>query len=322
MRSKLRRRVAVTIAGLAAVGTAVVAAPAGVVHAAPVDDHVAEHQRLPRPHRPANDLTTKWATTIEQERAIDPNAAAARRRRPDRRLAVQLGGPAGPADDRRDERDVPQRLVGRQPRVRQGLHRPDDAGDRRPGRPGHRPVPGIAGTQHPGHEREVGVPRRQRLPQGHARPRRCPSTPRSSSRRHRRRHRRGHPETPALVSPGGITQIDVGDPGRRGQPRRRPADRRQPGQRRGRGARRRVPRGRPDRRLGRPLRRTGRTSPPRRRSTRSSRTRSPKVSVLFTGHTHQAYVVQTRPVDRRARPARSARSCRPATTPTTSARSC
>ena len=40
---------------------------------------------------PANDLTTKWATTIEQQRIDRPDGTvAARRRRPDRRIAVQL----------------------------------------------------------------------------------------------------------------------------------------------------------------------------------------------------------------------------------------
>src|SRR6478735_7912158 len=74
MRSKLRRRVAATIAGLAAVGTAVVVAPSGIVHAAPVDITLLNindfHGRIDS----TNDLTTKWATTIEQERAIDPQA--------------------------------------------------------------------------------------------------------------------------------------------------------------------------------------------------------------------------------------------------------
>ena len=41
-------------------------------------------------------------------------------------------------------------------------------------------------------------------------------------------------ELPSLVSPAGIKNIDVGDPGRGGEPGRRPADRRQPGERRGR----------------------------------------------------------------------------------------
>src|SRR6478735_6770775 len=72
MRSKLRRRVAATIAGLAAVGTAVVVAPAGVVHAAPVDITLLNINDFHGRIDPANNLTTRWATTIEQERATDP----------------------------------------------------------------------------------------------------------------------------------------------------------------------------------------------------------------------------------------------------------
>src|SRR6478735_4932579 len=72
MRSKLRRRVAATIAGLAAVGTAVVVAPAGVVHAAPVDITLLNINDFHGRIDPANNLTTRWATTIENERLTDP----------------------------------------------------------------------------------------------------------------------------------------------------------------------------------------------------------------------------------------------------------
>src|SRR3954467_5563418 len=72
MRSKFRPRIAVTIAALAAVGSVGVAAPSRVVHAAPasltwlnLNDF---HGRID----PVGDLTTRWATTIEQERTIDP----------------------------------------------------------------------------------------------------------------------------------------------------------------------------------------------------------------------------------------------------------
>ncbi len=70
MRSKLRRRFTAVIAAAAAVGAIVVTAPLGVAHAAPttnitllnINDF---HGRIDT----ANNLTTNWATTIEKERA-------------------------------------------------------------------------------------------------------------------------------------------------------------------------------------------------------------------------------------------------------------
>ena len=137
-------------------------------------------------------------------------------------------------------------------------------------------------------QRRCGVPRRQRLQKGTQTPAlpeyttftvngitvgvigavtaRDPST-RLAGRHHADRHRR---------SGGG------------GQPSRRPAERRQRRQRRSASARRRVPRGSGER-LRAPWNRTS----PRRlptRSPRSSTSTSPQVDVIFTGHTHQAYV--------------------------------
>ncbi|HEY4607578.1 MAG TPA: hypothetical protein VIH06_00170, partial [Ilumatobacteraceae bacterium] len=73
MRSKLHRRTAITIAALAALGTAVGAAPAGVVHAAPVTLTLLNINDFHGRIDPVGDLTTKWATTIEQERVTDPS---------------------------------------------------------------------------------------------------------------------------------------------------------------------------------------------------------------------------------------------------------
>ncbi|MEO5899177.1 MAG: metallophosphoesterase, partial [Ilumatobacteraceae bacterium] len=73
MTSTLRRKLAIGLAASGLLGGLVVAGPVGVVHAAPqtitllnVNDF---HGRID----PAGDLTTKWATTIEQQRAADPN---------------------------------------------------------------------------------------------------------------------------------------------------------------------------------------------------------------------------------------------------------
>src|SRR3954468_24011938 len=73
MKSKLHRRTAITIAALAALGTAVGAAPAAIVHAAPVTLTLLNINDFHGRIDPVNDLTTKWATTIEQQRAIDPS---------------------------------------------------------------------------------------------------------------------------------------------------------------------------------------------------------------------------------------------------------
>ena len=72
MRVSLRRKLAIGLTSLGLVGGVVVASPASPVHAASqtitllnVNDF---HGRID----PASDLTTKWATTIEQQRALDP----------------------------------------------------------------------------------------------------------------------------------------------------------------------------------------------------------------------------------------------------------
>ncbi|HEX2784987.1 MAG TPA: 5'-nucleotidase C-terminal domain-containing protein [Ilumatobacteraceae bacterium] len=72
MRTSLRRKLAIALTSVGLVGGVVVASPASPVHAASqtitllnVNDF---HGRIDS----AGDLTTKWATTIEQQRAIDP----------------------------------------------------------------------------------------------------------------------------------------------------------------------------------------------------------------------------------------------------------
>ena len=73
MRATWRRRLVTSLAAVGMVGGVVAASPAGPVHAAPavtitllnVNDF---HGRID----PVGDLTTKWATTIEQQRALDP----------------------------------------------------------------------------------------------------------------------------------------------------------------------------------------------------------------------------------------------------------
>ena len=182
--------------------------------------------------------TVKWAGTVEQL------ATQAVRGRPTRLLvgAGDLIGASlfasavanGPADDRRAERARPRRLGRGQPRVRQGLGRP--------ARPGHRRDRQPANA-------DVGLPRRERLPEGH--------------------HDAGAAgvrdrttidgvtvgvigavteETPSLVSPGGITDLDFGDPVAAVNRVAGAAQRRQPAQRRGRRHRRGVPRRRQRRR--------------------------------------------------------------------------
>ncbi|MCU1502231.1 MAG: multifunctional nuclease/2,3-cyclic-nucleotide [Ilumatobacteraceae bacterium] len=73
MRSPFRRRLATGIAAIALVGGVLVAAPTSVVHAAPVAITLLNVNDFHGRIDPANDLTTKWATTIEQQRALDPN---------------------------------------------------------------------------------------------------------------------------------------------------------------------------------------------------------------------------------------------------------
>src|SRR6185312_7553190 len=51
----------------------VVAAPIGVAHAAPVTITLLNINDFHGRIDPTNDLTTKWATTIEQQRVADPN---------------------------------------------------------------------------------------------------------------------------------------------------------------------------------------------------------------------------------------------------------
>src|SRR4029079_16685385 len=53
---------------------AVVLAPSGIVHAAPVDITLLNINDFHGRIDPTHDLTTKWATTIEQERVTDPEA--------------------------------------------------------------------------------------------------------------------------------------------------------------------------------------------------------------------------------------------------------
>jgi 2',3'-cyclic-nucleotide 2'-phosphodiesterase (5'-nucleotidase family) len=72
MRSPFRRRLATGLAAMAFVGGVVVAAPSGIVHAADVTLTFLNVNDFHGRIDPANDLTTKWATTIEQQRALDP----------------------------------------------------------------------------------------------------------------------------------------------------------------------------------------------------------------------------------------------------------
>ena len=123
----------------------------------------------------------------------EPEHDLRRRRRHDRRVDVHVVHPAGRADDRDAERGGPRRERGRA--TTSSTRASPTCTDR---------VMPLA---------LVGVPRRQRLRQGHRRPRACPSTgPRSSTASRIGFVGAVTDELPSLVSPAGIEDITVGRP--------------------------------------------------------------------------------------------------------------
>ena len=231
--------------------------------------------------------TVKWAGTVEQL------SEAGARRRP--ALLVGAGDLIGASlfasavPDDQPTIDVmndarPRRLGRRQPRVRQGLA---DLRDR---------VIGAGGTP----QRHVGLPRRERL-QPRAPPTR--SLPEYATFTvdgvDGRRDRRGHRGDPSLVSPGGIADLDFGDPVDAVNRVAGPAQRRQRRQRRGRRDRRHVPR----RASRRHARATRAEVAERRRVRQDGRTSTRAVDAIFNGHTHQAYALDA-PVPGGDRPTR------------------
>ena len=109
-------------------------------------------QRLPRPHRAGRAL--RWHRRSVECGQGDPGRQPEHRvrggRRHDRRVDVHVVHPEGRADHRGAQRRRARRELGGQPRVRPGLRRPHRPGD-------------AAGA--------LGLPRCQRLREGHHHPR-------------------------------------------------------------------------------------------------------------------------------------------------------
>src|SRR4051794_29558974 len=287
MRSKFRPRIAVTIAALAAVGSVGVAAPSGVVHAAPVSLTLLNINDFHGRIDPVGDLTTRWATTIEQERTIDPNL-----------LLLGAGDLIGaslfnsavqkdqPTIDVMNEMCLNASSVGNH-EFDQGY---TDLTARVIGGPAGQatdPCPVVPGTQSPGSNARwsyLGANVYQKGTQTAALPEYATFVVNGV--------RVGvvgavTSETPALVSPGGITQIDIGDPVAAvnrvadqltdGNPANGEADVLVAEFHEG------APSG------AAALDANVAASPAFASIVNAS---SPKFSVLFTGHTHQAYVYQ------------------------------
>src|SRR4051812_34761001 len=72
MTTTVRRRLVTAVAAVGLVGGGVVAATASPVRAAPVSITLLNINDFHGRIEPVGDLTTKWATTIEDQRAIDP----------------------------------------------------------------------------------------------------------------------------------------------------------------------------------------------------------------------------------------------------------
>ncbi|MFT3853013.1 MAG: 5'-nucleotidase C-terminal domain-containing protein [Ilumatobacteraceae bacterium] len=213
MRSKLRCRLSVAIAAVAAIGTTVIAAPATVSAADPVTVTLLSindfHGRIDT----SGDLTTKWATTIEQQRALDPDL-----------LLLGAGDLIGaslfnsavaqdqPTIDVLNELCLNASAVGNH-EFDKGYA--DLTGRVIDGSAGHQPSQAcatFAGTQEPGTNALWSYLGANVYDKGTTNP----ALPEYATYQVK-----GitigvvgavTEETPALVSPGGITQIDIGDP--------------------------------------------------------------------------------------------------------------
>lgn len=212
MRSNVRRRITAAVAAAAAIGAVVVASPANVVHAAPVSITLLNVNDFHGRIDPTNDLTTKWATTIENERVTDPNL-----------LLLGAGDLIGaslfnsavakdqPTIDVMNEMCLNASSVGNHEFDQGYLDLTDRVVNGTPGQATDA-CPVFAGTQSPGTNAKwsyLGANVYQKGTQTPALPAYATFVVNGitvgvvgavTS------------ETPTLVSPGGITQIDVGDP--------------------------------------------------------------------------------------------------------------
>lgn len=213
MSSRLRRRLSVAIAAVAAIGTTVIAAPASVSAADPVTITLLSindfHGRIDT----TGDLTTKWATTIEQQRALDPDLlllgagdligaslfnSAVAQDQPTIDVLNELclnASSVGNHEFDKGYADLTERVIG--------------------GDAGHQPSQAcatFAGTQEPGTNALWSYLGANVYDKGTTNP----ALPEYATY-----EVKGitigvvgavTEETPALVSPGGITQIDIGDP--------------------------------------------------------------------------------------------------------------
>src|SRR3954454_373888 len=212
MRSKFRPRIAVTIAALAAVGSVGGAAPSGVVHAAPVSLTLLNINDFHGRIDPVGDLTTRWATTIEQERTIDPTL-----------LLLGAGDLIGaslfnsavqqdqPTIDVMNEMCLNASSVGNH-EFDKGYSDLVNRVISGPAGQSTDPCPVVAGSQAPGSNAKWSYLGANVYNKGTLTPALAPYATFVVKGVTVGVVGAVTSETPALVSPGGITQIDIGDP--------------------------------------------------------------------------------------------------------------